>query len=291
MHLKKYQWAFLLILAGLLPVSDLHAQLVPPEDALVLGIFPRRNATETFKLFGPLTDYLSEKLDRKVVISTQKDMPTFWAALRDGTFDIVHYNQFHYVKSHKEFGYEVILQNEELNEKSLSPVLITRKDSGIKSVKDLSGKTVVFGGGPSAMMSYIGPKYLLRQAGLYTGDYTEMLVKLPPQAVVTAYFAKADAAGSAHPALKIFSNNDRINVDELEILAQGEPLAHLAWAVRGKMEEGLKNRIQSSLLALNQTPDGKQILRAAALTGLNPARDSDYDGCRQLIKEVLNERY
>lgn len=283
----------LLIISSLILVLLVDSQLVLAQknDPLLMGVFPRRNATTTHKLFTPLAEYLSKVLNRRVKIDTQKDFPSFWKEVQKGSYDIVHYNQFHYVKSHKEFGYEVIVKNIEYGKDTLSSAIIVRADSGIDTIQDLRGKRIVFGGGLSAMVAYIGAKMLLRNAGLYTGDYIEKTVKLPAQAVNATYFGQSDAAGTADLVFKFLANSKRLNVKDIKLLAQGEQLVHLPWAVKSGMAPALMKSIQKALLALNSLDKGKAILKKAMLTGFSPAKDSDYDESRKMIKEVLNESY
>ena len=80
---------------------------------LVMGVFPRRNATTTIKLFTPVTEYLSEKLGREVQLETAKDFRSFWQKVLLQRYDIVHFNQYHYIKTHDKKIYRAILQNEE----------------------------------------------------------------------------------------------------------------------------------------------------------------------------------
>src|SRR5262245_50503997 len=60
-------------------------------DSLIMGVFPRRNATETTKLFTPMADHLGEQLGRKVELVTAKDFESFWQGVMERRYDIVHY--------------------------------------------------------------------------------------------------------------------------------------------------------------------------------------------------------
>lgn len=139
---------------------------------ITIGVFPRRPAAETHQAFKPLEEHLSKQLGEPVHLVIPKDFETFWEGVQKQQFDLVHYNQYHYIKSHKELGYEVIVANEEFGNKVIAGALSVRKDSGIKSVADLKGKTILFGGGKKAMGSYIAPTAVLKTAGLTEGkDY------------------------------------------------------------------------------------------------------------------------
>lgn len=157
------------------------------EHHLKLGVFPQLNPQITTQQFTPLVQYLSKELHRPVQLEVSKDFESFWESVTQERYDIVHYNQYHYVRSARECGYRVILKNEEYGKDSVASVLIVRKDSGIQSIKDLRSKKVVFGDGPSAMVSYIQNTYLLRQAGLQHGDYQREYA-ISPQSIISYDF-------------------------------------------------------------------------------------------------------
>ena len=272
---------------GSLGIETAYAE----EESLVMGIFPRRNATVTIKLFRPIAEYLSDQLNREIKLVTTKDFKSFWNAVKAQQYDIVHYNQYHYMESHKKFGYQVILKNSEFGNPTIGGSIVVRKDSGINSVMDLKGKKIVFGGGPRAMQSYIVATWLLREAGLQKDDYIEEFAKNPPNAIMASFFKQADAAGAGDVVLRLPVVKKKINIDELKFLARSEAYPHLPWAVKGSMEPSLRNKIQSLLAGLKGTPEGQKLLKGAKLSSLEVAVDKDYDWHRKIVKEVLGESY
>ena len=284
---------FKLLLLPLILISTLSDPgiALADDDPLVMGVFPRRSAAITHKIFKPIADQLSRKLNRKVVLVTTKDFKTFWKGVTEQKYDLVHYNQYHYIKSHKNYGYRVILKNEEFGKSTLTGSITIRKDSGIKNIMELKGKRIAFGGGPAAMMSYILPTYLLRKAGLEKDDYTEAFAKNPPNAVMSAYYQQYDAAGAGDVVLKLGMVKKQINTDEMTYLIKGEQMAHLPWAVKQNMSPELENNIKQILLDLNNSDEGKNILKSAKLTGVRLAKDNEYDPHRKVVNFIYNERY
>jgi len=59
------------------------------KDPLIMGVFPRRNAAETTKLFAPMAEYLGERLGRKVNLVTARDFRVVWQGVTEATFTIV----------------------------------------------------------------------------------------------------------------------------------------------------------------------------------------------------------
>jgi len=260
-------------------------------DEFIIGIFPRRNAETTIKLFTPLAQYLKEKLGKPVKLVTSKSFESFWQGVESHQFDLVHYNQYHYVKSQKEQGYNVILKNEEFGEDTIAGSIVVRSDSNIRGIDDLRNKKIVFGGSRSAMQSYIVATYLLRQAGLHAGDYMEAFSRNPPNAIFAAYYGQSAAGGTGDKVLKLPVVTKKIDASKMKYLALGDQLPHLPWAVSNNMPGDEQKNIQQLLADLKHSTKGKQILASAKLTGLNIAQDSDYDPHREMILAVLNENY
>jgi phosphonate transport system substrate-binding protein len=256
------------------------------EDPLVMAIFPRRNAAATITLFKPMAAYLSRQLGREVKLVTTRDFPSFWKGVVTNQYDIVHYNQYHYIKSHADYGYEVILKNEEFGQSLIAGALVVRKDSGINTLQDLKGKKILFGGGPKAMQSYIVTTLLLRRAGLMQGDYQELFAKNPPNACVAVFHKHADAAGTGDLIVDFPAIQNRINTDEIRFLALSKKMEQLPWAVKGGMDTALRIKIQSILSTLKDSGEGRSVLKQAKLTNLLTVENAHYDIHREVIKEL-----
>jgi phosphonate transport system substrate-binding protein len=260
--------------------------VVAADDPLVMGVFPRRNVKLTHQMFTPLAEHLSQQLGREVQLKTSKDFKTFWSDLQKKEFDLVHFNQYHYVVANKNLGYEAIAKNVEFGENTLAGSIVVRSDSGIKSLDDLRGKKILFGGGPRAMISYIVPTYMLRMAGLKKGDYIEAFSKNPPNAIIATYHKQADAAGIGAIVTRLKMVSQAIDISEMEILIKGEPLTHLPWAVKGDMSPETRGRIQKIMIALKDNLSGHAVLDAMEMSDLQPVEDSAYSQHRAIINKV-----
>ena len=266
------------------PVSAANAELI-------MGVFPRRSPSEMMDMFNPLAQHLSRELGRPVKLETTPDFKSFWEAVAAGRFHLVHYNQYHYVRSHKQYGYHVIAKNEEAHRSTLAGALVVRKDSELKSLQDLRGKKIIFGGDKQALVSYILPTYLLRQAGLKQGDYNEDFAQNPSNVALTVFFHQADAGGIGDFVFETKFVSDKVDVAQMRYLVTGEQVAHLPWAVRADVPMVERLRIQQILLRVKDAPNGENILKSAALTQLRIAEDSEYNSVRRIIKTVTGEKY
>jgi len=270
-------------------ISDTSVLLA--DDVFRIGIFPRRSVDATIRMFTPLVEYLGEQLGREVSIDVPPDMPAFWSRLEKGDYDLVHLNQYHYVRAKAKLGWLAILKNEEFGEDKIAGALWVLKESDIKDIGDLQGKLIVFGGGDHAMVASIMTRDILLQAGLSDDSFISMATLQPLKSIISVYYKQADAAGIADMVVKLPAVRNRIDVGKLRVLAKSKSLPHLPWAVRGDMKANEMEKIINSLLSLNDSSNGKSILKTAGLTGIRPVLDRDYDEHRLIIKRVLDEDY
>jgi len=268
-------------------VSVQQKTFTAPE--LRLGVFPRRSADVTQSMFKPFAEALSRALNRKVVIETTYDFASFWENIANNSYDIVHYNQYHYIKSHHDYGYRVIARNVEFGHEEIAGSILVRKDSNIETLQDLKGKKIIFGGGRKAMMAYIVPTYLLRQAGLNKGDYFEQFALNPPKAAIAAFYRQAAAAGSGHYTLDLPIVKKEIDTGQMKYLATSRKMAHLPWAVNKSISGELALKVRAIMVGLIHTDKGKSVLKSMRITKFLPTDDSDYALHREIIKEALGE--
>jgi len=277
-----------LLLGGLLWLAPWLAAQAEP---LVIGVFPRRPALQTRQMFTPLAHYLGRALGTEVRLEVAPDFPSFWEAVRQRHYQLVHYNQYHYVRSHKEIGYRVVAMNEEYGQRHIRSTLWVRRDSGIHSAADLRHRKIVFGGGHKAMVSYIMATDLLHQAGLRDGDYIGQFTINPTHALVAVYYRQGSAAGLNLKAPQQQLLRSKVDFEQLRPLLVSEPVPLHPWAVSPDVSPQLAARIRTALLRLKDSEDGPDILQQAELSGLAPANDSDYDPIRRIIARVLQEQY
>lgn len=258
------------------------------DDGLVLGVFPRYKATETTTMYTPLADHLSARLGRKVTLVTSKDFDSFWKGVTEQRYDIVHYNQYHYI--HSAQTYQVIAHAQEFGKDAVAGALFVRKDSGITDLSQLRGRTIMFGGGKDAMLSYIAPRFLLMQAGLKEEDFKTEFSVNPPNAIIALYHKQADAAGGGDIIIDLPVVKKAINTQELRLLAKTEPLLFLPWAVKRTMPAALRDSIRSILVDLGNSDSGRNVLKSAKATGMGKSDDKDYNPHRRMTTAVFGRQ-
>jgi phosphonate transport system substrate-binding protein len=269
------------------PLIFFAAALSPAQadDHLVMGVFPRFNAGETMTRYTPLAESLGKRLNQKVTVVTSKDFQSFWRGVEEQRYDLVQYNQYQYIRSAS--TYQVIAHNKEFGKSTIAGVIYVRRDSGIADLKQLRGRTILFGGSEDAMIGYIAPVYLLLQAGLTKSDFKSIFAVNPLNSVIGVFHKQADAAGSGDIVIEQPAIRNAIDSSQLTALAVSEQLLHLPWAVRRGMPAKQRESIRSTLVNLENSEEGRKDLRAALLSGIGKADDKDYEPHRRMVRAVL----
>jgi phosphonate transport system substrate-binding protein len=125
------------------------------------------------------------------------------------------------------------------------------------------------------------------QAGLSKHDFRSQFAVNPINSVIGVYYRQAQAAGSGDIVIDQPAIKSAINPQELVALAVSEQILHLPWAVRRTMPPALRDAVQMALVNLEASDGGREVLRAALLTGIGKANDRDYDGARKMVRAVL----
>jgi phosphonate transport system substrate-binding protein len=272
-----------------LVIFVLSPHVCAADSVFKIGIFPRRGSDVTMKMFQPLAEHIGQTLNAKVKLLAFKDYDSFRQALFSRQFDLVHLNHYLYIEAHRDHGYDVLTMNEEFGRDTLSSALFVHADSGIERIEDLRGKKIVFGGGKDAFIAYISNRYLLLKHGLNQEDFQEDFAINPPNALLAAYFRRADAGGAGDIAIQLPAIRKMIDPDKIRVLAKSEPLPHIPWAIRRELDSNIKDRIHAILTGLQDTPEGQSILQSMKMTGMRSASDNDYEVTRSMVADIQSD--
>jgi phosphonate transport system substrate-binding protein len=147
-------WAvlFAFVLAPASAVQD------PPKRTYILAVVPHQLPMFVYKEWTPLVKLLSRRIGADIELRTYRTIPRFEAELFRGIPDFAFMNPYHEIMAKKAQGYVPLVRGDE----PLSGILVVRRDSPIKSVGDLQGKTIAFAA-PNAFGSSLYMRALLTE--------------------------------------------------------------------------------------------------------------------------------
>ncbi len=252
-----------------------------------LGILPRLGAVELFMMFNPLAEYLTRETGEKVSIVIPKDFGAFKNAVRSGQLNIAFANPLVYVQLRKDLQVEpVALSAEPKAGSRFRGIIIARKDSGIRTLRDLKGRRLVFVEKDSAA-GYVFQMLLLKKSGL---DIQNDFVLLPfakkhDNVTLAVFNGAADAGGIREDDLQKMSG--KADLSQIRIVGYTDYFPNWPLFAAPKQNRETIAKITAALLRLKaDDPRTAGILRAAKLSGFIPTSDEDFDGVREAARLV-----
>lgn len=265
--MKKNVVLFLLLALLLIPLSSFGAELK-------FGLLPRLAEKEMVEGFTPLVKHLEKELGVKVTLVVPKDFDTWTKDAKAGAYDIAYTNPFLYVlvkKAVKE-AEPLAIASEPDSGKQLLGTIIVKKDSAIKSIKDLKGKTVA-ATDPGSAGAYLVQMLMLQKDSVKKDDVKIIFEKKRDPVADAVLAGKADAG---------FIRDDDVEklkagADKFRKLGVSDPIPNWTILIAKKMDPAMAKKIKDVLLKL-KPGDLKSlaVLAPAKIDGFVPTSDKEF---------------
>lgn len=279
----------------LVPLFSCRSGQVKEEQrTCTIGYMICNSEQETLHRFKPLTEYLGRKLG---VRFEMKAIDTVDFTREAEKLDFTHTNSLLYVIMHRNHGVEVLAAEKagSLGARAKGVILVSKK-SGIRKVRDLKGKTMLFGPmlGPTSYMAQldillkngIDPEDDLASYAIPHGSYKHEKV------IYGVLFGKADAGAAPLLDLERMIDDGRIDREDLTVIAEGEPIPYCNFGVTQKVDDAFARRFKQALLDIGKGDtvelDGEvlKVLDRAQVDGYEAVSDKDFDGVREMAKRT-----
>jgi phosphonate transport system substrate-binding protein len=255
-------------------------------DGLVLAVHPYKSSSDLIKNFSPLADYLGQKLSIDMRLNISKDYQSHIDLIGSNQVDIAYLGPASYVLLVKKYGQKPILMRQVIQGKAFfQGKIIARKNSPITTLGELAGKRFAFGD-PSSTMSHLVPRYMLIEAGVGADKLSEYKFLGSHDNVAMGVLVGDYDAGAVKEAV-FYKYKSR----GLKVLATTPSIPEHLFVVRSDLPVSTIKALKKALIELNDSQDGHQILVKIkkSITALQPAKDADYDGLRNILA-VLAEK-
>jgi phosphonate transport system substrate-binding protein len=273
---------------------------VPKE--LTIGFVPSQNAETLEARAKPLADLLSKKLNIPVKVTVTTDYNAVVQALKSKQLDLGFLPPTDYVIAHKQGAADVLLQAQRYgvnpdNGKNTNElvdyyyaIMLVKKDSNIKDVKDLKGKKVAWQS-PTSSAGYVWPAVYMKEHGIDAQkDVTGIQVQGHDKAISALMNGDVDAAAVFLDARNIVAKEYPDIWDKTRILFKTEKIPNDTISVRPDMSEKWKKKISDAFAAVGKDPEGQKIiLNIYSHVGYIPSKDANFDIVREYnekIKEI-----
>ena len=247
-------------------------------EPILLGVSPQQDPARVFAMWQPVIRYLEREVGHAFAFESAPSIEEFQKRVLEGRYDIWWGNPLTYIQANKRIGYVPIARDTI----RIAGLLVTRKEDGIKSAKELLGKKIAYPAPDALGATLLVQDYLARAdvaptqvEAIYTGTMDSGLRGLLEGRVM--------AAGVVPRA---FSSLDVAERDKLSILAKTEEVAPQPIVVHPRLYKNVVTQIQRALLKLNWTPEGQQILASILYKEIVVSNDLDYDIHREVARRL-----
>ncbi|MCB1767475.1 MAG: phosphate/phosphite/phosphonate ABC transporter substrate-binding protein [Candidatus Competibacteraceae bacterium] len=252
---------------------------VEDERTYSFAIVPQQTASELVESWSPLLSWLTSKTDIQLRFVTAPSIPVFEQRLAQGEYDFAYMNPYHYTVFSQKPGYQALIKEKDHRIKG---ILVTRKDSPIKALKDLEGKTLVFPS-PAAFAASILPRAELRKQGI---TFMPKYVSSHDSVYINVAKGLYPAGGGIQRTLELAEESVR---NDLKILWATQGYTPHAIAAHPRVPTEVANKFKSAFLQMNEDSEGRKLLDGISFTrGVAAATDADWDDVRALNIGLLD---
>jgi len=281
MYFKPVISASALALALSLNAMSAHAR------DLVMGLIPAENNEEMVQKFEPMRLHLEKKLGQKVKVYTATDYAGVIEGMKKKRVDVAWFGPLSYYLAEQEAGAEAFAVGirEGGTTHTYKSLFIAPCDSGVKSIKDLKGKSVAFVD-PASTSGGLMPTYMVKKE---TG-------MMPQQ-----FFGKFTYSGS-HDAAELAVKNKTVDaaadndITYEKMLAKGlitkqtncvikesDPLPGSPLVYRKDLPAATKQKIRDAILNAHKEIKVTGYGNLSHYVAVGP---EDYQMIRDMVKEL-----
>lgn len=255
------------------------------QQTLRVSAIPDESPTELLRKFKPLRAYLEKQLGMRIAWTPVNDYPAVVEGLAGRKIDLAWLGGFTFIQVRRRTGNAIPIVQRAEDERFTSRFIVSAR-SAASALKDLKGKTFVFGS-PSSTSGHLMPRYFLLKEGIDPDrDFSRVAYSGAHDATV-AFVASGRAAGGVLNS----SVWDRLveigdpNARSVRVIATTPPYYDYNWTVRGDLQPALVKRLSDAFLELDaKDPAHKEILDLQRASRFIPTRPENYTGIEEAAR-------
>lgn len=256
-----YLAKFLILIGTLLSVLSAEAA-----DAYSFAVVPQFDQRKLFTIWKPIVENVSKRTGIQLNLVATLTVPEFERELSKGSFDFVYANPYHVLREESRQGYIPLIRDKI----PLRGILVVAKDSSFKTPADLDGQQMAI---PS--FNALGASLLLR------ADLAQLFkVKVNPVNVKTHSSVYLYVANGLIPAgggvEKTLQEQEPAVRDLLRVLYTTREMPSHPIAAHPRVPPKVQQAVRQAILALNDSEEGRKLLREVPIQAAIPASMKDY---------------
>nr|WP_204206343.1 phosphate/phosphite/phosphonate ABC transporter substrate-binding protein [Mammaliicoccus sciuri] len=265
---------------------------------LTIQFVPSQNADTLEAKAKPLEKLLSKELDIPVKVSVSTNYNTIVEAMKSKKVDVGFLPPTAYTLAHDQKAADVLLQaqrygvnkdgsNNDKLVKSYKSQFVVKKDSGIKSLKDMKGKKIALQDVTSTA-GYTYPVAELLKEGINPiNDMKITNVKGHDQAIIALLNGDVDVAVTFQDARNIVKKDQPNVFKDTEVVELTEDIPNDTISVRSDMDDKFRDKLKKAFKDIAKTKEGHKIVSEVySHEGYVDSKDSEFNIVREYGKKV-----
>jgi phosphonate transport system substrate-binding protein len=271
-----------LALAAMLAPAAARAAPAGWPAQLRIGLIPTESSSHITDRYDGLARYLERRLGIPVELKTSTDYNGVITAMQFGHIELAYFGPKSYVEAAQRAQAEAFcMEVLEDGTQGYHGIIITRRESGLKTMADLKGKTWAFTDPNSTSGTLVPTVYFVKELHI---DPQQYFAKVSfsgshEASILSVKGGKVDAASTndldlERGAGKLWSKDD-FQIVWTSKLIPGSPMAY-----RRDLPDSLKQALRDAFLQLGDPA----VLGSLKLKGYAPAADAVYDPIREQLE-------
>lgn len=253
------------------------------QQVLTVGLIPSEDSRAMIANSQAMMDMLSKALGMPVRPFVAADYNGVIEALRSKRLDVAYLGPFSYVlgATVAEIEAFAVAETKKAGRTFYYSQIVAHKDSGIRTVKDLKGRTFAFVD-PSSTSGHLFPKAGLIKAGFDPDrDFGRVIFSgSHDSSAIAVQNRKVEAAAIADRILDAAVTKGLVKREDLVEVWKSEPIPESPTVWRKDLGADLKKRVQEAFLQVKDIPWSDQGL----LNGFHPTNDAAYNVIRDTAR-------
>lgn len=235
-------------------------------ESYTFGVVPQFEQRKLYSIWQPVIEELEKRTGLSFKLITTLNIEGFEREYIKGNFDLVYMNPYFVLLGDKSQRYIPLVRDKS----PLRGILVVRKDSPVKNISELQGKTVAF---PSP--NAIGASVLMRSdlEKLYKTTVKPLYVKTHSSVYLHVAQDLASAGGGVEKSLQ---EQEAAVRDSLRVLYTTRDMPSHPIAAHPKVSKEVREKIRRALLEMAETEHGRKLLSLIPIKNITPATIEDY---------------
>jgi phosphonate transport system substrate-binding protein len=235
--------------------------------AYTVGIVPQFEVRKLNSIWRPILDRLEKETGMQFELRHSVSIPDFEDEFKEGKFDFAYMNPYHMLIANKYAGYVPLIRD---HGRSLSGVLVVRKDSGITNPEQLNGKKLAFPA-PNALGASLQMRQELEDK--FGIKFESSFVKTHDSVYLNVLLGTTIAGGGVQ---KTFNSQKKQHKEMLSIIHKTQAVPSHPVAARTDVPIEIRVLVRNALIRIGQLDAGQELLSKVPIKKIGVAGMEDY---------------